>query len=107
MAFAVESPKRLANLTSGKLHGWARSYFANRLSILCKETGIPLISVSPYQTSITCSKCKAIDKQSRVSRDRFKCPCGYKDHADINAAKNIAHKGILIIRKDNPAPPNQ
>ena len=56
VAFVVESPKRLANLRSGKLHGWARSYFANRLGILCKENGIPLISVRPYQTSITCSK---------------------------------------------------
>jgi len=98
VAFVVENPKRLANLSSGKLHGWARSYFANRLGVLCKENGIPLIVVSPYQTSITCSKCQAIDKQSRVSRDRFKCPCGYSDHADINAAKNIAQKGTVIIR---------
>jgi len=98
VAFAVENPKRLANLSSGRLHGWARSYFANRLGVLCKENGIPLIEVSPYQTSITCSKCKAIDKQSRVSRDRFECPCGYKDHADINAAKNIALKGTQKIR---------
>lgn len=98
MAFAVESPKRLANLRSGKLQGWARSYFANRLNILGKENGIPIIEVSPYQTSITCSKCQAIDKQSRVSRDRFECPCGHKEHADINAAKNIAQKGTQIIR---------
>lgn len=99
VAFAVENPKRLANLSSGKLHGWARSYFANRLSILCKENGIPMIEVSPYQTSITCSKCQAIDKQSRVSRDKFKCSaCGFTLHADINASRNIAQKGTVIIR---------
>jgi len=98
VAFAVENPKRLANLTTGKLHGWARCYFANRLEVLCKENGIPFIAVSPYQTSITCSKCQAIDKQSRVSRDLFKCPCGFQSHADINAAKNIALKGTVIIR---------
>ena len=98
-AFVVESPKRLANLTTGRLHGWARSYFANRLGVLCNENGIPLIEVSPYQTSITCSECGVIEKQSRVSRDQFECPCGYKDHADINAAKNIAQKGTLIIRR--------
>lgn len=100
VAFAVESPKRLANLRSGKLQGWSRSYFANRLGVLCKENGIPLLEVSPYQTSITCSKCQAIDKQSRVSRDRFECSCGHKDHADINAAKNIAQKGIHKIKMD-------
>lgn len=98
VAFVVENPKRLANLSSGKLNGWARCYFANRLGVLCKENGTPMIEVSPYQTSITCSKCQAIDKQSRVNRDRFECPCGYKDHADINAAKNIARKGTQNIR---------
>lgn len=98
MAFAVESPKRLANLSCGRLQGWSRSYFANRLSIKAKENGLTVIEVSPYQTSITCSKCQAIDKQSRVSRDLFECPCGYKDHADINAAKNIAQKGTRNIR---------
>ena len=99
MAFVVEDPKRLANLSSGKLHGWATSYFANRLGILCKENGIPLISVSPYQTSITCSKCQTIDKESRVSRDKFKCSaCGFTLHADINASRNIALKGSQSIR---------
>ncbi len=98
MAFAVESPKRLANLSSGKLHGWARCYFANRLSVLSKENGIPIVEVNPYQTSMTCSKCKTIDKQSRNKQVFICTACGHTDHADINAAKNIALKGSIIIR---------
>lgn len=104
VAFSVESPKRLANLRAGGLHGWARSYFANRMAVLCKENGARLIEVNPYQTSITCSKCQSIDKQSRVSRDWFKCSaCGHEIHADVNGARNIALKGIQQIRMEVPA----
>lgn len=97
---SVESPKRLANLRSGNLQGWARSYFANRLTILGQENGLMVIEVSPYQTSITCPKCGTVDKQSRVTRDKFICvKCKYTNHADIVGALNVALKGNLIIRK--------
>jgi putative transposase len=58
--------------------------------------------VDPRYTSQTCSECKRHPKDEttehlphgRVSRDRFVCPlCGYMDHADINAAKNILALG--------------
>ena len=98
---AVESPKRLANLSSGKLQGWARSYFANRLIILGQESGVMVIEVSPYQTSITCPKCENVDKRNRATRDFFKCvSCNHSDHADRNAALNIAMKGIRKIKTD-------
>ena len=87
---AVESPKRLANLRSGRLQGWARSYFQNRVEVLGKEEGISVIGVSPYQTSITCSKCLNRDSENRSGKI-FNCKaCGHIEHADINAAKNIA-----------------
>jgi transposase len=37
----VEHPKAMANLSSGKLQGWARSYFANRLSQRAREEVFP------------------------------------------------------------------
>jgi len=99
-AIAVESPKRLANLRSGKLQGWARSYFANRLHILGKENGVLILDINPYQTSQTCSKCGIVDKKSRRSRDEFVCAsCGHKDHADTNASVVIAQKGAQMLAK--------
>lgn len=90
---AVESPKRLANLKSGRLHQWARSYFANRLTVLGRENGFMVIEVSPYQTSIICPKCRTVDKRSRVTRDTFSCvKCKYTNHADKVAALNVAHR---------------
>ena len=98
--FAIESPKRLANLRSGKLQGWARSYFANRLDILGKENGVKVIEINPYQTSITCSKCGVADKRNRAGRI-FNCvKCGYINHADINASKVIALRGRATLISD-------
>jgi transposase len=97
---AVENPKRLANLRSGKLQGWARSYFANRLHILGAENGVMVVDVNPYQTSQTCSKCGVADKESRVTRDAFCCTsCGFAEHADKNAAVVIAQKGTQMLLK--------
>lgn len=97
---AVESPKRLANLRCGSLQGWARSYFANRLHVLGNENGVQVLDINPYQTSQTCSKCGAVDKESRVTRDAFCCTsCGFAEHADKNAAVVIAQKGAQMLAK--------
>jgi len=91
---AVENPKRLTNLSSGKLQGWARSYFGNRLQVKAREEGIWVSKVNPAYTSITCFKCKKIDKKSRQSQSLFKCTtCGNTVNADRNAAFNVALKG--------------
>ena len=50
----------------------------------------PCFYIDPYNTSNLCFACKTLDKNSRVSRDIFDCQhCDYKEHADINSAKNI------------------
>jgi len=95
----VESPKVLANLSSGKLHGWGRSYFANRCQVLGKEQGVFIWEVNPAYTSQTCFKCGHVDKQSRAGVSFVCTKCGHADHADINAARNIALKGTESLGK--------
>jgi putative transposase len=47
--------------------------------------------ISPAYTSITCNRCGYCDAESRESQAVFRCRgCGHADHADVNAAKNIA-----------------
>jgi transposase len=95
----VESPKILNNLRSGKLQSWARNYFANRCHVLGKEQEVFVWEVNPAYTSQTCSKCGVLDKQSRKNQC-FRCvACGHTDHADINAAINIAEMGTLSLAK--------
>lgn len=89
---AVESPNVLANLKSGKLHGWSRAYFANRARDVGQEKGVFVWAVNPAYTSILCRRCGKIDKQNRAG-SRFECvACGHVAHADIQAAKTIADR---------------
>jgi putative transposase len=54
-----------------------------------------LISVDAKFTSQTCFECKHVAKESR-KETRFRCvACGYRDHADVNAAKNILARAQL------------
>ena len=94
----VEDPKVLALLKMSKIQGWANTYLANRLQVLGYENEIYVGFINPYQTSITCSKCGHVDKLSRVNRDTFSCThCGNMVQADLNAARNIALKGLASV----------
>lgn len=47
--------------------------------------------VNPAYTSVTCSRCKHVDRNSRESQALFQCTaCNYTANADLNAAINIA-----------------
>jgi len=49
--------------------------------------------VDPKYTSQTCSKCGYVDKENRTTQASFEClKCGHKEHADVNAARNILNK---------------
>ena len=50
-------------------------------------SGGSLVEVPAAYSSQTCSACGCVDATSRVSQSVFCCPCGYRDHADLNAAK--------------------
>ncbi|WP_425565655.1 zinc ribbon domain-containing protein [Pilimelia columellifera] len=42
--------------------------------------------------------------RSRVSQARFVCTgCGYRDNADVNAAKNILAAGLAVTGRGGPA----
>ncbi len=79
--------KQLVRQVYGKLEGILTYKLALR--------GLPAPKqVYAAGTSITCSACNHKDKQSRISRDIFRCTaCGHEAHADINASINIATRG--------------
>ncbi len=67
-----------------------------------KERSCVVIFVPPKDTSIICSKCGYKNKENRKSQSEFLCmECGFKEHADINAAINIEIRGLLEYYKNN------
>jgi transposase len=55
--------------------------------------------ISPAFTSQRCSACGRVDRGSRESQAVFRCTaCGFADHADVNAARNIAAGHAVIAR---------
>lgn len=71
-------------------HGMMRTWIRNK----AKEAGILVEIVDPRNTSQVCSRCglKGIRK-----KHSFTCSsCGFEDHADINAARNIRNRFTVL-----------
>lgn len=72
--------------------GWGR--LDRMLTYKAEEAGRELIRVDPRHTSQRCAECGTIDRENRVGAV-FRCvACGHRDHADINAARNILRAGL-------------
>jgi len=69
---------------------WAFAQLRTFIEYKAKLAGVPVILVDPRHTSQQCSRCGFVDKRNRRSQSEFLClSCGYADHADTNAAKNL------------------
>ena len=72
--------------------GWAA------LEQMLRYKAPAVVLVAPHHTSQTCHACGHIDAPSRVSQALFRCTaCGHRDHADLNAARNIRRRGLAQL----------
>jgi len=54
-----------------------------------------VVQVDPAYTSQACSACGHVDRNNRMDQATFQCrSCGFAGHADWNAARNIALRGV-------------
>ncbi|MFI5895666.1 RNA-guided endonuclease InsQ/TnpB family protein [Actinoplanes sp. NPDC051513] len=82
--------------------GWGRLLLA--LEQAARYHGATIVKVNPAYTSQRCSRCSLIDANSRKSQAEFACTgCGYRDNADVNAAKNILAAGLAVTGRGDPA----
>jgi len=80
---------------------WGHKWTFDRLYVYveykAKEHGITVEQVNPENTSRRCSHCGFTHPDNRDGEE-FEClKCGYKNHADYNAAKNI---GLRYLRRN-------
>jgi putative transposase len=65
------------------------------LQYKARRQGKLVIEVPAFYSSQECGACGHIHKDNRVSQSEFVCQsCGHIDHADHNAAKVIAGRGV-------------
>lgn len=84
-----KAPQRKRTKRDSGLNRDAWPFYDLETKIVYKATlaGVPVEKVSPAYTSQTCCKCGAIGKRDT---ETFSCSrCGYRGHADHNAARNI------------------
>ncbi|MFE5596503.1 RNA-guided endonuclease InsQ/TnpB family protein [Streptomyces sp. NPDC056549] len=77
--------------------GWHRLELA--LTSAARYTGTSVVKVNPAYTSLRCSACGFVTEGNRESQAVFVCKapgCGHRDHADVNAGKNIKAAGLAV-----------
>ena len=77
------------------LHSWAFARLGRYIAYKATMAGVPVVYVDPAYTSQTCSSCRHVNKKNRPDQATFRCTsCGFAEHADANAARNIAARGV-------------
>jgi IS605 OrfB family transposase len=70
---------------------WAFGQLYDYVEYKAEASGLFVETVDPRNTSKRCAECEHVDDANRRSRERFECEaCGNQNHADYNAAKNVA-----------------
>ncbi|WP_308805703.1 transposase [Acrocarpospora corrugata] len=76
------------------LHSWSFHQLGSFIAYKAAGQGVPLVYVDSACTSRECSTCGHVDKKNRPDQATFSCTsCGFAEHADVNAARNIASRG--------------
>ncbi|MEU8205805.1 transposase [Streptosporangium sp. NPDC049046] len=77
------------------LHSWSFHQLGGFIAYKAAREGVAVVHVDPAYTSQACSSCGHVDKRNRPGQATFSCTsCGFAEHADVNAARNIASRGV-------------
>lgn len=64
-----------------------------------RRAGKLVVEVAPHHTSQECAQCGHTHPDNRRSQAGFVCQCcGHTDNADHNAGRNIARRGVSLVR---------
>lgn len=92
----IRARVRLRKPQRATLHSWAFAQLGQFLTYKAQQAGVAMVQVDPAYTSQTCHACGHVDKRNRRSQAVFHCGrCDLVGHADHNAARNIAARGVV------------
>lgn len=82
------------------LNSWSYYQLGSMIAYKALLQGIPVLHIRPAYTSQDCSKC---GERGKRNGKKFSCGhCKHSDHADVNAAFNVAKSNAIIshIKKE-------
>ncbi|MCK4741558.1 MAG: transposase [Anaerolineales bacterium] len=98
---ALENLKGIRNRVRARreqrrnLHSWSFHQLTQFISYKAELAGVPIVMLDPAYSSQTCSSCGHVSKSNRKYQSAFLCQsCGYADHADTNAARNLSRWAV-------------
>lgn len=92
----IRKSKKKSRSLRGTLNSWAFYQLQKFVEYKAQQAGAEVIYIDPYMTSKCCSKCGHIGNRNKKS---FEClNCGHFEHADANAAFNIALPSEALVQ---------
>jgi len=96
-----KTTKKYRTKSNRTTNNWNYSLFRQMLEYKAKICGVVVEAINPFNTSKTCSRCGAIGLREHK---KFEClDCGHRDHADSNAAFNIALGSLITPTSKAPS----
>jgi putative transposase len=93
----IRNTKKQHHSFKHALHSWSFYQLQTFVEYKAKLLGVSYVYVDPAYTSKDCSRCGA---RGQRYKKNFKCPvCGHVNHADVNAAFNIALRQKDVIAR--------
>jgi len=95
----IRKQKSKGKVLNKWLSNWSFWQLEQLLGYKAEAVGKKIVKVDARYTSQKCSNCSQIEKKNR-NGSHFECDrCGYREHADVNAAKNIRNNLICAAVK--------
>jgi putative transposase len=106
---SIRKQKSKGKILNKWLSNWSFWQLEQLLSYKAEAVGKKIVKVDARYTSQKCSNCSQIEKKNRNGSHYMCDRCGYTEHADVNAAKNIRNNLICaaVKPKAQQAPVNE